>query len=328
MRVLVTGAAGFIGHHVSARLLARGDTVAGVDNLAPSPSGDVALKRARLERLQGLPGAEGFSFHPVDVTDGPALRAVFAREKPERVVHLAARVGVRAGAASAGAYLEANVGGFLSVLEAAREAGVGHLVYASSSSVYGAGTVPPFREEASADHPLSVYAATKRADELLAHVFSHQHGLPTSGLRFFTVYGPWGRPDMAPMLFLRALREGRPIDLHGEGRMRRDFTHVADVAEAVLRVVDRPPAETPPYRVLNVGRGEPVAVRDFLAVLERLLGTRAWLNPLPAGAGEMEATWADPSALERETGFRPRVSVEEGLAGLVAWARQHSGPAL
>jgi UDP-glucuronate 4-epimerase len=326
MRVLVTGAAGFIGHHVSARLLARGDTVAGVDNL--DPSGDVALKRARLARLRGLPGAAGFSFHPVDVTDGPALRALFARERPERVVHLAARVGVRAEAASAGAYLEANVGGFLGVLEAAREVGVGHLVYASSSSVYGAGTTPPFQESASADQPLSVYAATKRADELLAHVFSHQHGLPTSGLRFFTVYGPWGRPDMAPLLFLRALREGRPIALHGEGRMRRDFTHVDDAAEAVLRVLDRPPSVTPPYRLLNVGRGEPVAVRAFLAVLERLLGTQAWLHRLPAGAGEMEATWADPSALERETGFRPRVSVEEGLAGLVAWEREHSGGAL
>ncbi len=326
MRVLVTGAAGFIGHHVSARLLARGDTVAGVDNL--DASGDVALKRSRLARLQGLPGAAGFRFHAVDVTDGPALRAVFERERPERVVHLAARVGVRAGAAFAGAYLEANVGGFLGVLEAAREAGVGHVVYASSSSVYGAGTAPPFQEGASADHPLSVYAATKRADELLAHVFSHQHGLPTSGLRFFTVYGPWGRPDMAPMLFLRALREGHPIPLHGEGRMRRDFTYVDDVAEAVLRVVDRPPVGAPPYRLLNVGRGEPVAVRAFLAVLERLLGTQAWLHRLPAGAGEMEATWADPSALERETGFRPRVSVEEGLAHLVDWEREHSGAAL
>ncbi|MBZ4419885.1 NAD-dependent epimerase/dehydratase family protein [Myxococcus sp. RHSTA-1-4] len=320
MRVLVTGAAGFIGHHVSARLLARGDTVIGVDNL--DPAGDVALKRARLERLRRPPGAESFTFHAVDVTDGPALRALFERERPERVVHLAARVGVRAAGDVARGYLDVNVTGFLQLLECAR--GLEHLVYASSSSVYGAGTPPPFREDAAADHPLNVYAATKRADELLAHVYGHLHGLPTSGLRFFTVYGPWGRPDMAPLRFLRALREGRPIDLYGEGRMRRDFTHVDDVAEAVLRVLDRPPTGAPPYRLLNVGRGEPVALRDFLAVLERHLGTRARLNLLPAQPGEMESTWADPSALECETGFRARVSVEEGLARLVEWDARHS----
>ena len=321
MRVLVTGAAGFIGHHVSARLLARGDTVIGVDNL--DLAGDVALKRARLERLRHLPGAESFTFHAVDVTDGPALRALFERERPERVVHLAARVGVRAAGDVARGYLDTNVTGFLQLLECAR--GLEHLVYASSSSVYGAGTPPPFREDAAADHPLNVYAATKRADELLAHVYGHLHGLPTSGLRFFTVYGPWGRPDMAPLRFLRALREGLLIDLYGEGRMRRDFTHVDDVAEAVLRVLDRPPTGAPPYRLLNVGRGEPVALRDFLAVLERHLGTRARLNLLPAQPGEMESTWADPSALERETGFRARVSVEEGLARLVEWDARHSG---
>ncbi|WP_163988397.1 NAD-dependent epimerase/dehydratase family protein [Pyxidicoccus caerfyrddinensis] len=321
MRVLVTGAAGFIGHHVSARLLARGDAVIGVDNL--DPSGDVPLKQARLARLQGLPGAEHFAFHPVDVTDGPSLRALFEREHPDRVIHLAARVGVRAAGSAARSYLDTNVTGFLHVLEQARD--VGHLVYASSSSVYGAGTPVPFREDAAADRPLSVYAATKRTDELLAHTASHLHGLPTTGLRFFTVYGPWGRPDMAPMLFLKALREGRTIDLYGEGRMRRDFTHVDDVAEAVVRVLDRPPSGAPPYRLLNVGRGEPVALRDFLALLERHLGTEARLNPLPAQPGELDATWADPSALERETGFRARVSVEEGVARLVEWYLQHSG---
>jgi UDP-glucuronate 4-epimerase len=320
MRVLVTGAAGFIGHYVSARLLARGDVVIGVDNL--DPSGDVALKRARLARLQGLPGAEAFAFHAVDVTDGPELRALFERERPERVVHLAARVGVRAGASPRG-YLDTNVTGFFHLLECAR--GVEHLVYASSSSVYGAGTPAPFREDAAADRPLSFYAATKRADELMAHTYGHLHGLPTSGLRFFTVYGPWGRPDMAPMLFLRALREGRPIDLYGEGRMQRDFTHVDDVAEAVVRVLDRPPTGAPPYRLLNVGRGEPVTLRDFLSLLERHLRTRATLNPLPAQPGELESTWADPSALERETGFRARISVEDGVARLVAWYLQQSG---
>lgn len=321
MRILVTGAAGFIGHHVSARLLARKDTVIGVDNL--DPSGDVALKRARLARLQGLPGAEGFIFHPVDVTDGPALRTLFERERPERVVHLAARVGVRSAGSAARGYLDTNVTGFHNVLAQAR--GVEHLVYASSSSVYGAGTPVPFREDASADRPLSVYAATKRTDELLAHTASHLHGLPTTGLRFFTVYGPWGRPDMAPMLFMKALREGRTLDLYGEGRMRRDFTHVDDVAEAVVRVLDRPPSGVPPYRLLNVGRGAPVALRDFLGLLERHLGTQAKLNPLPAQPGELDATWADPSALERETGFRARVSVEDGVARLVAWYLQHFG---
>lgn len=321
MRVLVTGAAGFIGHHVCARLLARGDAVIGVDNL--DPSGDVPLKHTRLERLRGLPGAEGFTFHAVDVADAPSLRALFERERPQRVVHLAARVGVRARGTEARGYLDANVTGFLHVLEQAR--GVEHLVYASSSSVYGAGSPVPFREDAAADRPLSVYAATKRAGELLAHTASHLHGLPTTGLRFFTVYGPWGRPDMAPMLFLRALRAGRTIDLHGEGRMRRDFTHVDDVAEAVVRVLDRPPSGAPPYRLLNVGRGEPVAMRDFLSLLERHLGTRATLNPMPAQLGELDATWADASALERETGFRARVSVEEGVARLVAWDLEHSG---
>jgi UDP-glucuronate 4-epimerase len=240
------------------------------------------------------------------------------------VIHLAARVGVRDAAGSgdaARAYADTNVSGFLQVLECCREARVEHLVYASSSSVYGASTPPPFREDAPADRPLNLYGATKRANELMAHASSHLHGLPTSGLRFFTVYGPWGRPDMAPMLFLRAMAEARPLALHGEGRMRRDFTFVDDVAEAVLRVLDRPPRGAPPYRLLNVGRGQPVAVRDFVSLLEQHLGRRAEVESRPAQAAEMEATWADPTALERETGFQPRVSVEEGVARLVAWYR-------
>ncbi|ATB48279.1 NAD-dependent epimerase/dehydratase family protein [Corallococcus macrosporus] len=324
MRVLVTGAAGFIAHHVSARLLARGDAVIGVDNL--DPAGDVALKQARLARLRALPGARDFTFRHQDVTDGPALRALFEQTRPEAVVHLAARVGVRAPAGTAQAYVDANVSGFLQVLEQSSAARVRHLVYASSSSVYGAGSAPPFQEGAAADHPLSVYAATKRADELLAHAYSHLHGLPVSGLRFFTVYGPWGRPDMAPLRFLRALREGTELPLHGDGQMQRDFTYVEDVAEAVLRVLDRPPQGAPACRVLNVGRGEPVSMRAFLAVLERLMGARARVRSTPAQPGEMDATWADPSALERETGFRPRVSVEEGLARLVTWFQEQSGP--
>jgi UDP-glucuronate 4-epimerase len=319
MRILVTGAAGFIGHHVSERLLARGDTVIGLDNL--EPSGDVRLGQARLARLQDL---SGFSFHRIDITDAGALRALFEREAPTRVVHLAARVGVRASPEQARAYTDTNVTGFLHVLECCRAAQVEHLVYASSSSVYGAGTPLPFSEQAAADRPVSLYGATKRANELMAHAYSHLHGLPTSGLRFFTVYGPWGRPDMAPLLFLRAMEEGRAIRLYGEGRLRRDFTYVDDVAEAALRVLDRPPEGAPPYRILNVGRGEPVEMGQFVSLLEERLGKKARVELLPAQPGELEATCADIQALTRETGFQPRMSLEDGLTRLVDWYRQYT----
>lgn len=317
MRVLVTGAAGFIGAHVCERLLRRGDTVVGLDALDAAP-GDVALRRSRLQRLSV---AGGFTFLPGDITDAARLGQAFASARPEGVVHLAARVGVRAPDREAPAYADTNVTGFVRVLEACREARVAHLVYASSSSVYGAATPAPFREDAPVDQPLNLYGATKRANELMAHAYSHLHRLPTSGLRFFTVYGPWGRPDMAPLLFLRALARGEPLVLHGDGRMRRDFTFVDDVAEAVLRVLDRPPAGSPPHRLLNVGHGEPVALGDFVALLERHWGTPARLQSVPAGPAEMVSTWAETSRLEQETGFRPRVSVDEGVARLVAWYR-------
>ncbi|MGZ3461426.1 MAG: SDR family NAD(P)-dependent oxidoreductase, partial [Archangium sp.] len=255
MKVLVTGAAGFIGYHVCERLLARGDTVIGVDNL--DTSGDVTLKATRLSRLKA---ASSFGFHRMDIRDVKACRELFDGAKPERVVHLAARVGVRATAAEAPEYAETNITGFLQVLELCRRAKVEHLVFASSSSVYGASSPLPFSEQASADRPLSLYAATKRADEMMAHVYSHQYGMPMTGLRLFTVYGPWGRPDMAPMKFLRAMLEGRSIVLHGEGKMQRDFTYVDDVVEALVRVLDKPPAGAPPYRILNVGRGAPVTM--------------------------------------------------------------------
>jgi len=316
MRVLVTGAAGFIGYHVSERLLARGDTVIGVDNL--DPSGDVGLKQTRLERLQGK---GTFTFHSADIRDADALRAIFEREAPERVVHLAARVGVRASPDQAQAYTDTNVTGFLHVLELCRAARVGHLVFASSSSVYGASTSLPFSEQDPADRPLSLYGATKRANELMAHAYSHAHQLPASGLRFFTVYGPWGRTDMAPMLFLRAMEEGKAIHLYGEGRLQRDFTFVDDVVEALLRVLDRPPDGSPPYRILNVGRGEPVEMARFVSLLEERLGLKAGIHLLPAQLGEMTATCADIQALSRVTGFRPQVSLEEGLTRLVAWHR-------
>lgn len=320
MRVLVTGAAGFIGAHVCERLLSRGDTVVGLDALDAAP-GDVALRRSRLQRLAGAPG---FTFLSGDITDAARLGQAFTAARPEGVVHLAARVGVRAPDAEAPAYADTNVTGFVRVLEACREARIQHLVYASSSSVYGAATPAPFREDAPVDQPLNLYGATKRANELMAHAYSHLHRLPTSGLRFFTVYGPWGRPDMAPLLFLRALAKGEPLRLHGDGRMRRDFTFVDDVAEAVLRVLDRPPSGSPPHRLLNVGHGEPVALGDFVGLLERHWGAKARVTSVPAAPAEMVSTWADTSRLEAETGFRPRVSVDAGVARLVAWYREWS----
>jgi UDP-glucuronate 4-epimerase len=320
MKVLVTGAAGFIGYHVCERLLARGDTVIGLDNL--DASGDVTLKATRLSRLKAAPN---FGFHRMDIRDVKACRELFDGAKPERVVHLAARVGVRSLASEAPDYAETNVTGFLQVLELCRLAKVEHLVFASSSSVYGAGTPVPFSEQSAADHPLSLYAATKRADEMMAHVYSHQYGLPVTGLRLFTVYGPWGRPDMAPMLFLRAMLEGRSIVLNGEGKMQRDFTYVDDVVEALVRVLDKPPAGAPPYRVLNVGRGAPVSMARFVDLLEEQLGVKAWLELRPAQPGELEVTCADVTALERETGFRPSVPLEQGLAKLVAWYRGGEG---
>ena len=320
MKVLVTGAAGFIGYHVCERLLARGDTVIGLDNL--DTSGDVTLKATRLSRLKAAPN---FGFHRMDIRDVKACRELFDGAKPERVVHLAARVGVRATAAEAPEYAETNVTGFLQVLELCRLARVEHMVFASSSSVYGQGTPLPYAENAPADRPLSLYAATKRADELMAHVYSHQYGMAMTGLRLFTVYGPWGRPDMAPMLFLRAMLEGRPIVLHGEGRMQRDFTYVDDVVEALVRLLDKPPAGSPPYRVLNVGRGAPVPMARFVDLLEEQVGAKAWVELRPAQPGELDVTCADVTELERETGFRPSVSLEEGLAKLVAWYRGNEG---
>lgn len=320
MKVLVTGAAGFIGYHVCERLLARGDTIIGVDNL--DTSGDVTLKATRLSRLKAAPG---FGFHRMDIRDVKSCRELFDGAKPDGVVHLAARVGVRALPAEAPDYAETNVTGFLQVLELCRLARVKHLVFASSSSVYGEGTPVPFSEDAAADRPLSLYAATKRADELMAHVYSHQYGLPVSGLRLFTVYGPWGRPDMAPMLFLRAMLEGRPIVLNGEGRMQRDFTYVDDVVEALVRVLDKPPEGALPYRLLNVGRGAPVSMARFVDLLEEQLHTKAWVELRPGQTGELEVTSADVTALKRETGFRPSVPLEEGLAKLVAWYRGSEG---
>jgi UDP-glucuronate 4-epimerase len=319
MRVLVTGVAGFIGYHVSERLLLRGDSVIGVDNL--DPSGDVSLKYARLEKLRD---SSGFSFHLADVRNIVSLQAIFEREVPERVVHLAARVGVRATPDQAREYTDTNVTGFLHVLECCRAAEVEHLVFASSSSVYGANTELPFSEHAPVDQPQSFYGMTKLANELMARTYSSLYWMPISGLRIFTAYGPWGRPDMAPMLFLRAIEECRVIDLYGDGRLRRDFTYIDDVGEALVRVLDRLPEGTSPYRLLNVGRGEPVELIRFVALLEERLGIKARINLLPALPRELETTWAHVQALSHEIGFYPQVSLENGLTKLVDWHRRYT----
>jgi UDP-glucuronate 4-epimerase len=334
MRILLTGAAGFIGFHVAQRLLARGDAVVGLDNR--SPYYDVALKDARLAILRGSPA---FSFHEIDLANRPAVAALFAAAAPEAVVHLAAQAGVRYSLENPAAYVDANLVGFVNVLEGCRRGAVRHLVYASSSSVYGANTRVPFSTHDTVDHPVSLYAATKKANELLAHSYSHLFALPTTGLRFFTVYGPWGRPDMAYFKFTEAILAGRPIDVYGEGRMRRDFTYIDDVADAVVRVLDRPPAPDPawsaadpdpasssaPYRVYNVGGSRPVELSRFIAVLEEALGARAEQRLLPAQPGDVEATWADVSDLEAAIGAVPETPIEEGLARFVAWYRAFHG---
>jgi UDP-glucuronate 4-epimerase len=318
--IVVTGAAGFIGHALSKRLLSEGRPVLGVDALTPYY--DVRLKEARLAELRPL---DGFELERFDLADGARTEALLERARPDVVVHLAAQPGVRYSLEHPRECVEANVTAFLNVLEGCRRAGVRHLVYASSSSVYGGNTKVPFSIEDRVDGPVSVYAATKRANELLAHVYSHVHGLPTTGLRFFTVYGPWGRPDMAPLLFTRAIDAGEPIRIFNHGDMRRDFTYVDDVVEAVVRLVARPPparvAGAAPYRLYNVGNSTPVELLRFVAILEELLGREARTIMEPMQPGDVPATYADAADLEREVGFRPRTPIEDGLARMVAWYR-------
>jgi UDP-glucuronate 4-epimerase len=332
--VLLTGAAGFIGFHVAQRLLADGERVVGLDNL--SDYYDPALKQARLERLRSHPG---FAFERADVSDRAVLPEVFRRHRPARVVHLAAQAGVRYSIENPYAYVDANLVGFGNVLEGCRHQDVEHLVFASSSSVYGANTRLPFSVHDNVDHPLSLYAATKKANELMAHTYAHLYGLPVTGLRFFTVYGPWGRPDMALFLFTKAILEGRAIDVFNEGRMQRDFTYVDDVVEAVVRVLAKPPSPDPawsgdspdpgtsraPYRLYNVGNDRPVELLRYIEVLERCLGKRARLNLLPMQPGDVPATRADVSELARDFGYRPHTSVEEGVARFVDWYRDYYG---
>jgi UDP-glucuronate 4-epimerase len=332
--VLVTGAAGFIGYTLSLRLLERGDAVYGADNL--NDYYDVSLKKARLAVLKRH---RGFEFQKLDVADRDAMARLFADRRFDAVAHLAAQAGVRYSVDNPQAYIDSNLVGFGNVLEGVRRSGIGHLVYASSSSVYGASTRLPFSEHDNVDHPLSLYGATKKANELMAHSYAHLYGTPCTGLRFFTVYGPWGRPDMALFKFTRGILEGTPITVFNGGDMVRDFTYVDDIVEGVIRVIDRPAAPDPawcgdepdpatsraPYRIFNIGNNRPVNLMRYIEVLEACLGRKAVMQMLPMQPGDVQATTADVSTLERAVDFRPRTSVEEGIVRFVAWYRDFYG---
>ena len=334
MRVLVTGAAGFIGMHTALRLLERGDEVVGFDNL--NAYYDPALKAARLERLQAEPG---FTFVQGGLEDRAAVAGLFTDARPRRVVNLAAQAGVRYSIEDPQAYVDANLVGFANVLEASKDVGVEHLVYASSSSVYGANTKLPFSVADAVDHPVSLYAATKKANELMAHTYSHLFRLPTTGLRFFTVYGPWGRPDMALFLFTKAILAGEPIRIFNHGRMRRDFTYIDDIVEGVIRVLDTPAAPDPafdpadpdpstssaPYRIFNIGTDQPTELLRYVDVLEAELGVPAIRQFEDIQPGDVPATWADVDALREAVGFTPATPVEEGVRRFVAWYRAFYG---
>ncbi len=334
MRVLVTGAAGFIGSRLTERLIARGGEVLGYDNL--NDYYDPALKDARLARLTPLPG---FSFVKASLEDRDALETAFDRFRPQRVVNLAAQAGVRYSLENPRAYIDSNIVGFLNILECCRHRGIEHLVYASSSSVYGANRKLPFAVEDSVDHPVSLYAASKKSNELMAHTYSHLFDLPTTGLRFFTVYGPWGRPDMALFLFTRKILAGEPIDVFNHGRHTRDFTYIDDIVEGVIRTLDRVPGPDPsydplhptpatssaPYRVYNLGNNAPVQLLRYIEVLEECLGRTAEKNLLPLQPGDVPDTYADVSALTRDTGYQPSTPVEVGVKRFVEWYRAFYG---
>jgi UDP-glucuronate 4-epimerase len=334
MKILVTGAAGFIGFHTARRLLARGDEVVGLDNL--NEYYDVRLKQARLAQLEAAPG---FRFVKLDLADRTGMPALFAAERFERVVHLGAQAGVRYSLENPHAYVDSNVTGTTNVLEGCRHTGVGHLVFASTSSVYGANTQMPFSVHQGVDHPLTFYAATKRANELMAHNYAMLFRLPVTGLRFFTVYGPWGRPDMALFLFTKHILAGQPIDVFNHGRHQRDFTYVEDIAEGVIRALDRPATPDPawnsatpdpatssaPFRLYNIGNNRPVQLLRYIEVLEACLDKKAEMNLLPLQPGDVPDTWADASDLVRDVGYEPQTPVEEGVRRFVQWYRGYYG---
>lgn len=333
MKVLVTGTAGFIGSHVAVRLLERGDEVIGIDNM--SDYYDVNLKKARLARFEDHPG---YTHIRADLADRAAIEAVFATHKPQRVINLAAQAGVRYAAQNPHVYVDSNVTGFLHILEGCRQHGVEHLVFASTSSVYGANTKMPFSEHDHTEHPLTLYAATKKANEMMAHSYAHLYGIPCTGLRFFTVYGPWGRPDMALFLFTKAILAGEPIKVFNHGRHKRSFTYIDDIVEGLIRVLDKVPANdstwsgihpdpgssgVAPYRIYNIGNERSVELIHYIEVLEECLGRKVQMDMLPLQAGDVPDTEADVSALSDATGYEPLVSVEEGVANFVAWYLQY-----
>ncbi|AMW05616.1 NAD-dependent epimerase [Gemmatimonas phototrophica] len=327
-KILVTGAAGFIGYHTSERLLARGDEVVGLDNL--NDYYDPTLKEARLARLTSQPG---FRFVRLDLGDRAGMEQLFATERFDKVINLAAQAGVRYSLTNPHTYIDSNLVGFLHILEGCRHHGVKHLTYASSSSVYGANTAMPFSVHQNVDHPLSLYAATKKANELMAHTYSHLYGLPTTGLRFFTVYGPWGRPDMALFLFTKAILEGKPIDVFNHGKMQRDFTYIDDIVEGVIRTNDHvapvnadwdsdspdPATSKAPYRIYNIGNNNPVELMHLISTLEQALGRTAEKRLLPLQMGDVPATYADVEALVQDVGFAPKTPIETGVQRFVAW---------
>lgn len=329
-KILVTGAAGFIGSHVCIRLLERGDEVVGLDNL--NDYYDVSLKEARLARFSDH---ENFHFVKMDLSDREGMETLFAAGKFDKVINLAAQAGVRYSLENPHAYIDSNIVGFTNILEGCRHNNVKHLVYASSSSVYGANETMPFSVHDNVDHPLSLYAASKKANELMAHTYSHLYGLPTTGLRFFTVYGPWGRPDMALFLFTKAMLEGRPIDVFNHGKMQRDFTYIDDIVEGVIRTLDRtseanpewdaehpdPATSKAPWRVYNIGNSSPVELMDYIAAIEKALGMEAKKNFLPLQAGDVPATYANVEDLVADVGYQPNTPVEDGVAKFVQWYR-------
>jgi UDP-glucuronate 4-epimerase len=329
---MITGVAGFIGSTLAMRLLERGDTVVGVDNM--NDYYDVTLKEARLTRFMSHPR---FTFQKLDIADRPGVTKLFEQHRFDAVMNLAAQAGVRYSIENPGAYIDANLVGFANILEGCRHSKVGHLVFASSSSVYGANTHLPFSEHDNVDHPVSLYAASKKANELMAHSYAHLYNLPCTGLRFFTVYGPWGRPDMALFKFTKGILEGKPIPVFNQGKMVRDFTYVDDIVEGVIRTIDQPAKPDPawsgdqpdcatsyaPYRVYNIGNNQPVELMRYIQVLEQCLGKKAQLDLLPMQAGDVPATYANTDALEQAVGFRPRTTVETGIARFVAWYKDY-----
>ena len=332
MKVLVTGTAGFIGNQLALRLLERGDEVIGIDNL--NDYYDVAVKEARLARIQSHPG---FTEARINLQDRPAMEALFAKHQPQRVVNLAAQAGVRYSLENPHSYVDSNIVGFVNILEGCRHNGVEHLVYASSSSVYGANTNMPFSIHNNVDHPLSLYAASKKANELMAHTYSHLYNLPTTGLRFFTVYGPWGRPDMALFLFTKNILAGKPIDVFNYGKHRRDFTYIDDIVEGVIRTLDKVAAPNPewsgdhpdpgtslaPYRLYNIGNNQPIELMHYIETLEKCLGKKAEMNLLPLQPGDVPDTYADVQDLVKDVHYKPATTVEEGIARFVEWYRDY-----